>query len=375
MPDEQRSKRHPARPDAPADPADLEERVLVFAPLGRDGSLITRALDQAALQPFLCTNAQILYDSLEQGAGAILLTIEALHEMNLDYFATLLDQQAPWSDLPVVLLVSADIPSEVEADIQRLGNITLLERPVRLPGLLSAVKSALRARRRQYEVRELLAGAVLQQAQIQALNERLQRSMTETHHRVKNSLQIIAGMIDLQVLEDTETLPTTEFVRLGSQVRMLAVVHDLLTQQAKADGLAQTISAKDILERLLPLLQATAGPRHIRVLLEDTELTARQATSLALVVNELVSNALKYGHGEVEVSFQVREDVATLEVCDDGPGFAPGFEVTKLETTGLGLVENLSRWDLKGSIRFENRPEGGARVSIRIPVSSLSLPT
>lgn len=207
------------------------------------------------------------------------------------------------------------------------------------------------------------------QAEIEALNARLRRSMTETHHRVKNNLQIIAAMIDMQVLDGEETLPTSEFVRLGHQVRTLAVVHDLLTIQAKADGEADWVSARAMLEKLLPLLQSAAGERQILSKVEDARLSARQGTSLALLTNELVSNALKHGIGDVEVTFAANQNSARLEVCDDGPGFPPGFDVNSLQTTGLGLVESLSRRDLGGSACYKNRLQGGAKVIILMQIT------
>jgi len=207
------------------------------------------------------------------------------------------------------------------------------------------------------------------QKEIEELNAQLRRSMTETHHRVKNNLQIIAAMIDMQVLAGEQTLPTAEFVRLGQQVRTLAVVHDLLTAQAKRDGEAHSISARTMLEKLLVLLQSAAGERRIRATIEEAELSARQGTGLALLTNELVSNALKHGVGEVDVTFTAHDGRATLQVCDDGPGFPPDFDIASLETTGLGLVEGLSRRDLGGTARYENRPQGGAKVIITMPLN------
>jgi two-component system, sensor histidine kinase PdtaS len=206
------------------------------------------------------------------------------------------------------------------------------------------------------------------QAEIEQLNAMLRRSMIETHHRVKNNLQIIAAMVDLQVMQDSETLPVGEIRRLGTHVRTLAVVHDLLTAEAKEGGHATTVSGKTVLEQLLPLLSNTAGGREISMTIQDARLTSRQATSLALVTSELVSNALKHGRGRVEVSFLAGELSAMLEVCDDGPGFPAGFQPLALGTTGLSLVENLSRWDMGGAALFENRPGGGARVRVSIPL-------
>lgn len=205
---------------------------------------------------------------------------------------------------------------------------------------------------------------------IEALNQRLQRSMTETHHRVKNNLQVIAAMVDMRVLDGDRPIDPAEMRRLGMHVRTLAAVHDLLTEEAKADGEAHWLSAKEILERLVGMLENTTGGRSLICRLEDARLSARQGTSLALVTNELISNALKYGHGSVEVVLVNLGNRATLRVSDDGPGFPEGFDPDKSGSTGLELIQNLSRWDLGGSSHYLNRPEGGASVEITIPIHS-----
>lgn len=246
------------------------------------------------------------------------------------------------------------------------------------------------------------------QEEVKALNERLRRSMVETHHRVKNNLQIITAMVDMRLMEDKETVSVEEIKRLKAYIYALAAVHDILTQEAKQEGEEQSISVKAILEKLLPLMQQTAGNRHIDYALEDARLSAKQGTSLALIVNELVSNAIKYGRGEIVVRMRVSDAppggtatavianghtpqssaapttvieaaakeaeatqqlLARLEVCDDGPGFPPNFDPGRAANTGLDLIENLSRWDLGGKALFENRPEGGGRVVISFPLT------
>jgi PAS domain S-box-containing protein len=206
------------------------------------------------------------------------------------------------------------------------------------------------------------------QTQLQAVNQRLKRAMTETHHRVKNNLQIIAAMVDLRLMDSGEVVAAEEVKRLGTHVRTLATVHDVLTHQAKQDEHAQYISAKQVLEKLLPLMQQTAGGRNILFRVDDAHLSARQGTSLALVVNELVSNALKYGRTDVHVRLDVVDHTARLVVEDDGDGFDEGFDPAAAAETGLDLVESLSQWDLGGNTSYENRPEGGACVTVTFPL-------
>jgi len=209
------------------------------------------------------------------------------------------------------------------------------------------------------------------QLQIEALNDRLRRSMTETHHRVKNSLQMIAAMVDMQLMRGATSLPAADIKQLGIHVRTLAAVHDLLTQESKeGDGQAHFLSAFSLLEQLLPMLQACAGDREIDFDIQDTRLSARQGSSLALVVNELVSNSLKYGDGAICVSLISDGAIATLKVTDEGPGFPPDFDPVTSANTGMDLVHQLTKWDLGANLSYKNCTGGGACVTITIPLQT-----
>ena len=206
------------------------------------------------------------------------------------------------------------------------------------------------------------------------LNERLKRSVTETHHRVKNNLQVIAAMVDMMVMEDDAYVPKEELLRLASHIKTLAAVHDILTHQTKSEGRTEAVSVRAVLDRLLALMRESTPGRNLRYQIDDARLPAKQSTSLALLVNELVSNAVKHGNGEVELCLTNSGSTATLEVCDDGPGFPEDFDPRRAANTGLDLVDSLSRWDLSGEVEFLNRPKGGARVVVRFPVSQFLEP-
>src|SRR5205823_8991282 len=107
------------------------------------------------------------------------------------------------------------------------------------------------------------------QQHIEALNQRLQRAMTETHHRVKNNLQIIAAMIDMRLMEGHDVIHPEEIKRLGMHVQMLASVHDILTHEAKFDGQAEYLSVEEVLCRLVDMLQQTAPGRRLVPEIED----------------------------------------------------------------------------------------------------------
>jgi PAS domain S-box-containing protein len=205
--------------------------------------------------------------------------------------------------------------------------------------------------------------------EIEALNDRLRQSMMETHHRVKNNLQLISALIDLQRGTEAETVPMSEFVRLGAHVQALGVIHDVLTQDAKTDP-QETISVKTVMEKLLSTLQGTLGSSHtLRYRIEDVPLPGRKVISIALLTNELFSNAIKHGKGTVELAFAVHNEQAALEVWDDGAGFAPDFNPVTAANTGLALIDTIARHDLGGEVAYQNRSQGGACVTVRFSLS------
>jgi PAS domain S-box-containing protein len=204
-------------------------------------------------------------------------------------------------------------------------------------------------------------------SEIIALNERLRRAMVETHHRVKNNLQMVAALMEMQRLGSTDSIPIADFLRLEQNIKTLGVIHDFLTEEAKEDGDANCLSIKEVLGRLVPILQTTLGERRLLAAIEEVTLTSKQATSLAIVVNELVSNAVKHGRGDVELSLRCDGSMVRLEVCDDGAGFSEEFDPATAASTGLELIENIARFDLRGGTSYQNRQEGGARIIITFP--------
>ena len=206
------------------------------------------------------------------------------------------------------------------------------------------------------------------QAEVEALNTRLRRGMQETHHRVKNNLQVIAALADIQSDHEHATVPAAALTRISTHVQSLATIHDLLTQEAKVSLEANMLHAKTILDRLIPLVQATTGGRRIHYTADDLQISSRQGAALALLVNELVSNAIKHGKGDINVRFHVDAETAFLEVCDAGPGFPANFDSRRAANTGLELIDSIGRWDLGGTVQFDNQPQGGARSLVTFPL-------
>ena len=143
-----------------AETATNDPPVLVLAPFGKDGALIERVLRQSVAVTRLLPSVQDLEAAICEDAGAAIIAEEVLQNGTISTLAQRLSAQPPWSDFPIIVLTGSGMSTATTESAVRsrapLGNVTLLERPLRPVTLISAVRSALMARRRQYEVRDHL---------------------------------------------------------------------------------------------------------------------------------------------------------------------------------------------------------------------------
>jgi len=139
--------------------ADL--RILILAPTSNDARLSAQFLEKAGFATAVCTDLEDLSDRVRAGCGALVLAEEALASETVSELVVALEQQPSWSDLPLVLITPAGEAARVRphclAALNPVGNISIIERPVRPGTLVSTCEVALRARRRQYQVRDLLS--------------------------------------------------------------------------------------------------------------------------------------------------------------------------------------------------------------------------
>lgn len=202
----------------------------------------------------------------------------------------------------------------------------------------------------------------------QRKSELLAVSIQETHHRVKNNLQAVSALLDVQLMEAGDMVPRESLERTITQVKAIALVHDLLSH----DGTEESVDAKAVIAKLLPLVTLAYRDVGLEMSLVPLPLPMRQMTSLALVVNELALNALKHC-GDKPCRLAVSSEVdaanrtARFVFQDDGPGFPPDFDPDRDANVGLQLVTTLVRSDLNGTILFENR--GGACITLTFPLA------
>src|SRR4051812_11692892 len=153
-----------------------ELRILVLMPSARDGQRTADLLAQHGLSTTNCASLEALLNELPEGAGSILLTDEILGLDTGKRLAAALRAQPAWSALPVILLVR-----EGRSQPGALGayaHVVIVERPARVPSLISAVQSALRARKDQYRVRQAIAVREQQAAALLAQDEKLRFALS-----------------------------------------------------------------------------------------------------------------------------------------------------------------------------------------------------
>jgi signal transduction histidine kinase/FixJ family two-component response regulator len=135
----------------------MKDRVLILAPRGRDAAIAAELLERDAMRAEICPGQSALVDALEAGAGAVVVTEEALATPESAVLTDWVARQAAWSDVPFIVLANGSRTPRTATATRRLedlGNVVLLERPLHAEAMLGAVRSALKARARQYEVRD-----------------------------------------------------------------------------------------------------------------------------------------------------------------------------------------------------------------------------
>src|SRR4029453_4775563 len=149
-----------------ADRSPDDERVLLVAPTRRDAAVTCSLLLKADVRCESHDTLLALAEQMKHGVGALMLTDRALLYPHMQAIMQVLEQQPPWSDVPVVILSQGQQPSAAAMEVlRRLSNLTLLDRPTSTRSMISAVQAALRGRRRQYQLRDQMqAQAQAQQA-------------------------------------------------------------------------------------------------------------------------------------------------------------------------------------------------------------------
>lgn len=387
----------------------VEERVLVLAPTGRDAALISEMLEREGAPCAACGNVEELAAKMEQGAGMALFAEEALVGVSMQTLIRALARQPSWSDFPLLFLTNTGQESSGTTTrlLQLFGdnaNLTILERPVRVPTLLSSVRSALRGRRRQYQVRDYLEEKKLSDEKM------LEKQKLESlgvlaggvAHDFNNLLTGILANASLAV----ETLPPSSPVQrmlndvVDASDRAAHLTKQLLAYAGKGRFVVQAVDLSDLVRDISHLIQSSI-PKNATVQLDlvaNLPCIEADAAQIQQLVMNLVINAAEAipegRQGSVLVTTRVQDvdqnyieqtlspgeivpgEYVALEVHDTGAGMDQGtlqrifdpFFTTKFTGRGLGLAAALGIVrGHKGALKVYSTPGQGSTFKILFP--------
>ncbi len=380
-----------------------DERVIIIAPVGQDAEAMAGLLDAQGFETQICNGSDESCRQITDRAGALLLTEEALESPEGSLLLDAVKAQPPWSELPLIILTSGGESRRVgllNLAAVAAGSVTLLERPISTLTLTRSVQVALRSRRRQYQVRDLVA-------QLANLNQTLERRVARrTAEAVERAQKLRLLSAELSLAEEAERRRIGELLHEDLQQLLVLARLQLAalcrTQDVdQREPIAREIA--DVLERSFQLTRSLSVELAPPVLYEhglaaalewlaaekrknyNIEVTVEADYSanpkaadvrifLFRAVRELLLNSAKHAGGSaVHVTMQHRRpDKVRIIVADDGPGFDPNSlddKRTGSQTVGLlNIRERVSSFG--GEFHINSGPNRGTRITLSLPRGS-----
>src|SRR5450830_1868084 len=366
----------------------MEERILIYAPAGQDAILAGKVLASGAMHSHACHSAGELAEQLALGAGGVLTVDEALHRGAYQVLDEYAHQQADWSDLPIILLTRSGQDSlPLRQAIATLGNLTLLERPVQVLTLITSAHAMLRARQRQYQVRET--------------QRRKDQFLASLGHELRNPLAPIKTSAALlgHLYPDSAQVARLQAVIERQVTHLTRLVDDLLDvariNTGKIELQYQDFTLEQMLGHVLELCQPAASEQHIGISQDLPPYTVRLHADYARVVQifaNIVSNAVKFTPDGGHIHIAARQAQGQLQVVieDNGIGldadamarifsmFEQGRTVAGEMTSGLGIGLSLARQFAEmhggGIDASSDGPGRGSRFIVTLPASASDTP-
>lgn len=374
--------------------SELDERILILAPVGQDGPAMATLLIGRGFGATVCASSAELRARMREGTGAVVLTEEALELAQLPELLDRLRSQPSWSELPLIILTHGG-----ESRLARLldivaaaaSGITVLERPIGATTLVRAIEVAVRSRRRQYQVRDLIAENVKQIAALKE-NERTMRLQEERlrkverlaaagqlaaslAHEINNPLAAVTNV--LYILQNLVDLPAETTTLVNSAESELARVSRIVKQSLsyyRVDRSPTEVDLAQILEESLGIFEERfrkAG-LHVSTRIRPQTTILGFGDEIRQAIDNLLLNAVEATPkgGRLAVSLRLSSDrkdqsrpgIARLTIADTGSGipreqlsrlFEPFFTTKAEKGNGLGL------WVVRGIV---TKHEGSIRI-------------
>jgi signal transduction histidine kinase/ActR/RegA family two-component response regulator len=372
-----------------------DERILILAPTGRDAALMTEIFRRDRIEAVPVRTVEQLCLQMDRGAGAVILAEEGLSDAAVACLNGALERQPAWSELPIILLTTGGMTTRkstrVATRFEPRANVTLIERPVRILTLLSTVHAALRARRRQLEVRDLLDD---KDAAFRKQSEGVRRRdefLAMLGHELRNPLATVRNALEL--LDDPAVAGEQRAI-IERQARHLArLVDDLLDVSRVTTGKIMLnrspVDLAALVRRAVDIARPVCAGQAQSLTFDrppEPMIVNGDPVRLEQVVTNLVHNACKYtpSSGRVHVSVAVEDGQAVVRVRDNGIGISAEmlphvFDLftqadTSLHRThgglGIGLTVVKSLVEMHGgSVSVESPGQHkGSTFTVRLPL-------
>jgi signal transduction histidine kinase len=338
--------------------AALEYRILIHAPVGKDARLIAGLFGRAGIDCSVCAHLGELVEELGRGVGALLVADEAITPEFMRALRHFIEHQQGWSDLPVLIMSRREAASAgLQHRYLALGNVSLLERPAQGVTLVSAAQSALRARRRQYAMREI--------------DQRKDEFLAMLGHELRNPLAPIRAASDLLRIPDLERdkiRQTSEII--ARQVKhMTGLIDDLLDLSRVSRGLVTLdetlLDARQVVTAAVEQVRPLVDARRHRVTIQMTHEPAfvhGDQKRLVQILANVLNNAAKYTPegGDIVVAMDADADGVRYTVSDNGIGIDPHM---------IGHVFDL----FAQAERSSDRAQGGLGIGLALVKNLVAL--
>jgi signal transduction histidine kinase len=372
---------------------DLNLRVLVLAHFGRDSELLQSFLKRHGFLCHAVAGADDLFNELNHGASAAIVTEESLSSA-MEHWIKRLELQPTWSDFPLIVLTGSGAHSTFSparlASLRNLGNVTLVERPIRSEILLSAVESAMRARMRQYEVRDFMlrqakSEEALRKTEKLAVAGRLAASIA---HEINNPLTSVTNLLFL-IRSADDLKDAHRWAGLAEdELRRVSDIANHTLRFHRSSRNPERVAVKGLLDSAVVLFRAKLRNQsiHVGVESEEGDEVVCAVGEIRQVLVNLIANAIDVMpsggnlllRGTCVAHPATSEPGVRISVADHGTGisakdqrrlFEPFFTTKGNTGTGLGLWLTKDIVDRhQGFIRVRNHHHpSGAVFSFWIP--------